>query len=395
MNQKSSPSRLLVVDDEVMNRKLLAMRLRQEGYHVTLAPDGCEALACIDRLPLDLVVLDIMMPGLDGMQVLAKIRERLAPAALPVIMATAKDDNQDVVQALKQGANDYVIKPVDFDILQARIQTQVRLKHMTTALEEANERMSQELLAAAEIQKSLLPKPLPEPAGIDLAWTYHPCEELGGDILNLFKLGDDHLGLYLLDVSGHGVPAALLSSALSHLLTPNRSEGSLLWEHMDDPEGPTLVNPSTVAGRLQSRFDFNADTCQFFTLHYGLLDLRERCYRYVSAGHPPPLLLNACGEAKIVEGTSPAIGLIENPVFGDHCIELKRGDRLVVYSDGLIEAVNAQDDDFDTSGLMDAFSTTRHECLDDSLSHVVATVENWAEGHPQDDVSMFALEVKE
>src|SRR5262249_34779536 len=153
------------------------------------------------------------------------IRSAHPATALPIIMATARDQREDVVQALQQGANDYVTKPIDFPVVQARIETQLALKRAVDEivalkrdleqrngdLHAANERMKRDLESAARVQRSLLPSAAPAVAEAEFSWIFRPCDLLGGDILNVFPIGDTHVGLYVLDVSGHGVPAALLS----------------------------------------------------------------------------------------------------------------------------------------------------------------------------------------
>jgi len=148
---------LLVVDDNEMNRDILSRRLRKKGHQVQVAEGGAEALEMIQNEAFDLVLLDIMMPVMDGFEVLEKIREKHGPSELPVIMATAKTESEDIVAALKIGANDYVIKPFDFPVVLARVHTQLALKKNRDALAQAHRRMKQDLEAAAAIQQTLLP----------------------------------------------------------------------------------------------------------------------------------------------------------------------------------------------------------------------------------------------
>lgn len=385
--------KLLVVDDERMNRELLARRLRGAGYVVEVAERGETALSCLHDRLVDLVVLDIVMPGIDGLEVLRRIRTEHSTTHLPVIMATARDGSEDVIAALKLGANDYVTKPVDLDVLQARIQTQVALKRKTEALEVANARMQEELLAAAEIQMALLPQSPPNCEGVRVAWAYRPCEELAGDILNVFQLDATHLGIYLLDVCGHGVPAALMSSALSHLLSPHPGEGTVLWERLTAPDGPHPVPPAQVAERLNARFQRESGSCQFFTMHYGILHLPTGAYSYVSAGHPHPLVLDTQGEGRFLAETSPAIAILDNPAFVEQQIQLTPGESLILYSDGILEARNEHREEFGDSRMREVFRSAQRSSMDQMLSDVVSAVERWTHGRPQDDISMVALEL--
>ena len=145
---------LLVVDDDEMNRVMLSRLLKRRGYAVTEANDGAAALELVDKHSFDLVLLDILMPGIDGLQVLENLRRTRSVAELPIIMATAADSSSDVVRALKLGANDYVTKPLDFSVVLARVQTQLSLKRAKEELEATNARMKKDLEAAAKVQRA-------------------------------------------------------------------------------------------------------------------------------------------------------------------------------------------------------------------------------------------------
>ena len=192
---------LLVVDDNEMNRDMLSRRLAKRGYEVLVAEDGYRALEMIEEQDFDVVLLDIMMPGIDGYEVLERLRREHGPGDLPVIMATAKDESQDIVRALELGANDYVTKPFDFAVVRARVSTQVALKKAQQALAAAHARMKKDLEAAARIQQSFLPTGDPGIDGVRFAWRYEPCDELAGDTLNIIPLDDKHVAVYVLDVS--------------------------------------------------------------------------------------------------------------------------------------------------------------------------------------------------
>ncbi len=258
---------LLVVDDDEMNRDMLSRRLRRRGHDVEVACDGAEALEKIAERQFDLVLLDVMMPGIDGLQVLEEVRRTQDMGDLPIIMATAKDESEDIVHALKLGANDYVTKPLDFPVVQARVRTQLALKRARRELEATRQRMKSDLLAAAKVQNALMPQSLPELDGASFAWRFLPCDELAGDILDVFWLGERRVGLYLLDVSGHGVPAALLSVTLNRIL-PHLEEASLLIDESSRPDENVLLSPARVAGRLNTRFPMNPETRQYFTITY-------------------------------------------------------------------------------------------------------------------------------
>ena len=175
--------RLLVVDDNEMNRDMLSRRLARRGHEGVTAEGGAVALELIGTEAFDVILLDIMMPGIDGLEVLKTVRETRGAADLPIIMATARDDSEDIVAALKLGANDYVTKPLDFQVVLARVQTQLALKRSRDALAAAHDRMKRDLEAAARVQQAQLPSKPPatsagsgrRPTSTDSAPSSTPC----------------------------------------------------------------------------------------------------------------------------------------------------------------------------------------------------------------------------
>lgn len=401
-------ARLLVVDDNEMNRDMLSRRLERRGFAVVCAEDGEKALAEIASGPFDAILLDIMMPGLDGWEVLKRIRAKHSATQLPVIMATAKDQREDIVQALAAGANDYVTKPLDFPVVLARVETQLSLKRAVDeiielkadlqrrndALEEANRRMKRDLESAARIQQALLPSGPPDVPGVDFSWVFRPCDELGGDILNMFRIGDSHVGLYVLDVSGHGVPAALLSVTLSRLLSAAPGQPSLVQKCANGSGAMAPVAPAAVAAELNRRFPIGENSEQYFTLMYGVLDVRSRELSYVSAGHPGPVYLRAGRPAEDLSGRGFPIGWIPDAEFQEQRLALAPGDRLFVYSDGINEAQNASREQFGRERIVQTVQQTRSVALDESLSRLVWQASEWSGGPFDDDVSALAFEIR-
>jgi sigma-B regulation protein RsbU (phosphoserine phosphatase) len=398
---------LLVVDDNEMNRDMLSRRLERRGYEVICAEDGEKALARIAAESFDLVLLDIMMPGLDGWEVLKRIRAIHPATALPVIMATAKDQREDIVKALSEGANDYVTKPLDFPVVQARVETQLALKRsvdeivsLKTALqrrnddlEEANRRMKRDLESAARIQQALLPSAAPDIPGVGFSWVFQPCDELGGDILNLFRIGEAHVGLYVLDVSGHGVPAALLSVTLSRLLTPAPGQSSLVQRRVNGNGHVTPVSPGEVAAELNRRFPVGENCEQYFTLMYGVLDVKSRELRYVSAGHPGPVLQQGSSPARDLSRSGFPIGWVPEVAFDEQTLTLGPRDRLFLYSDGINEARNGQKELFGHERMIEAVEQSRSDRLEQSLARLVGQAREFSGGPFDDDVSALAVEI--
>lgn len=385
---------ILVVDDGKVNREILSRRLGKSGFQVVLAEDGTEALKLVEERTFDLILLDVMMPGVDGLSVLKTVRQSFEPSQLPVIMTTAMDTSEDVVRALELGANDYVTKPINFPVLLARVQTQVGLKRATDALYQAYQEIKSDLAAASRIQQSLLPTVLPEAAGIEFQWRYEPCDELAGDTLHIFQLDSNHIGFYLVDVSGHGVKAALLASALRHVLSCEPGEGTLMHGRPGPAGERELIPPVGVAGQLNTRFPMNRETNQYFTFLYGALEVPNRRLRFTSAGHPPLILLRADGRAEPVKCPGPPIGFFVKAQYHEKELALESGDRILVYSDGVVEATNEDEVEFGADRLIASLLQTRAMSLDDSLTSLMDQVREWTGGRAQDDISVIGIAVR-
>ncbi len=385
---------LLVVDDDEMNRVMLSRLLTRGGYAVTAASDGAAALELVEKHSFDLVLLDILMPGIDGLQVLESLRRTRSVAELPIIMPTAEDSSSDVVRALKLGANDYITKPLDVSVVLARVQTQLSLKRAKDELEATNARMKRDLEAAGKVQRALMPNSLPKVQEFRFVWDFVPCDELGGDILDVFQLDEDRIGLYLLDVSGHGVQAALLSVTLNRLLA-QMAEGSLQFEEAGSQTESPLLSPAEIAARLNTRFQMDASPggVQFFTFLYGILNTHSSDFRYVSAGHPGPLHVRPDGEAILHPQEAFAIGWFPDATYQESVIELEPGDRLYLYSDGILEAMNSEDKLFGPERVVEALEGRRTLTLQGSVEGLVECGRQWCgDAGFADDVSILALE---
>ena len=416
--------RILVVDDDEANRLSLSRRLTRRGYSVDLAEDGPQSLAAIEAGDYDLVLLDVMMPGMSGLEVLTEVRKTRTAAELPIVMATARDASEDVVEALNLGANDYVTKPLDFAVAVARVATQIslrrsvrevkqlqeRLAAKNAELLEANddltraaERVQREMGMASALQKTFLPSRNPDEERLLLSWRFLPCEGLAGDGLGAIRLGPDHVALFLFDVSGHGVAAALTAVAASRMLSPPTDPSTILVDVPDDAEGaaPVPVDPETVIAELGARFPFTLQRTQFLTVFYGLLHLPTRKLCYASAGHPPAIYVRPDGSVERLDSTGPPAGIGEGSAQTE--VQLDVGGRLYVYSDGVTEAAPDADDDavaptpdeYGVDRLADLLTSKTSLNLAVTVEAVEQDLDRYRRGGPaKDDVSILAIELR-
>jgi sigma-B regulation protein RsbU (phosphoserine phosphatase) len=269
---------------------------------------------------------------------------------------------------------------------------EAELRRRTEELAAINAHLKRDLKAAARIQQALLPAVLPDTTPVRLAWTYRPCEELAGDLLNIFLLDDRRVGLYLLDVSGHGVAASLLSVTASHFLTPH-GDASLLRLPTVAGTPAGLARPGEVLRRLNVQFCSERSE-QFMTLFYGILDFTALSLCYANAGHPGPVVLSDGAAPRVLQNSGLPVGVMEQAEYEDAELALRSGDRFWLYSDGLPEAMNPTGEQFGTERLLAEFHACSSEALSDAVRRVLRAIETWAgERGPQDDISLVAFEV--
>ena len=266
------------------------------------------------------------------------------------------------------------------------------IKKREDELRQLNDKMKRDLQAAWAIQKALLPASSPLVKGFRAAWSYKPCDDLGGDILNIFKLDEKNIGVYVLDVTGHGLAASLLSVAVSHFLSPF-SESSFV-RHSHHGSRSAFAEPAEVAGKLNQQFSSNPEITQLFTMIYGILNVESREFRYACAGHPPPLLLSTDGAACFMAGSGLPIGVTADASFPEFSLRLKSKDRLYLYSDGVTEAKNTDRNLFGEERFLNAVSSTGERSLPESLEKVIDQVESWCRPNVlDDDLTLLACEL--
>ena len=321
------------------------------------------------------------------------------PAAVAEIRSALADQRECVVEILnyrRDGStfwNRLSITPVRDDSGEVShyigVQSDVTARREAEGrLRRANEALEHDLQLAARVQQALLPPSELHLGGLRIASAFHPCTDLAGDAVGVVAFPHGQVGLYLLDVSGHGVGAALLSFTLNHMLSPS-SEGALLIE--ETPRGLSVVPPSRVAERLNRQFPMDR-TRQYFTFVYGLFDRSRGRLQYVMAGHPAPILLPRTGLPAPLHGAGLPIGMIEHATYVDETVPLHPGDRLYFYTDGVIEALDASEQEFGYARLMAAVDRQRGRPLRAGLDAIADLVRNWSGGQLRDDVSLLAIE---
>lgn len=325
---------ILVADDDALNAALLKDRLEAGGHRVTIAADGREALSRLNEGPVDLVLLDIMMPELSGYEALREIKRDERFREIPVIMIAGLDELNSVAKCIELGADDYLPKPYKPVLLHARIKSclekkQLREQEQATyrALVRSQQHLAAELNEAAQYVRSLLPEPLK--GDITSEWLFVPSTQLGGDSFGYHWLDKDHLAIYLLDVCGHGVGAALLSISAMNVLRSHALPNT------------DFHNPGAVLTGLNDAFQMERHNNMYFTIWYGVFNRPRRKIVFARGGHPPAILLTGDppGQRNLVELKSPGLVIGSMPGLkyktGEHAVGAHA--QLFLFSDGVYE----------------------------------------------------------
>jgi phosphoserine phosphatase RsbU/P len=382
-------ARLLVVDDDCMNSALLQERLQTEGYVVEVVNDGRAALDKLHGETIDLVLLDIVMPDMDGYDVLKKIKADPKLQDIPVIMISGLDDLNSVARCIEIGADDYLPKPYKPVLLQARINACLEKKQlreqeqaMYRALVESQKHLAAELNEAAEYVISLLPPPLTT-GEVTTEWCFIPSTQLGGDSFGYHWLDEDNLAIYLLDVCGHGVGAALLSISAMNVL---RAQSLANTDFKD---------PAQVLMGLNEAFQMDRQNNMYFTIWYGVFNKKNRDICYARGGHPPAVLVT--GETKEtserIELKSPGlvVGTMSGVIYRSKRHPVGKYAELYLFSDGVYEISNPEDRMWDYQEFLDSLTAELPEGKK-RLDHIVAAAKKFrGSGNFEDDYSLLRI----
>ncbi len=392
---------ILVADDSALNRKLLVAILSKEECTIVQAVDGLDALSKARVEKPDLVLLDIMMPGKDGYEVCAELKADPKFASIPVIILSALTEPSDKVRALELGAVDYVTKPFDRGEVLARVRNQLKIRKLAASLQQANrdlvakqKDLDADLLAAGDIQLSLIPRARPEIPGFDMAWRFVPCSSVGGDIFNIVHLDETRIALYMLDVSGHGVPAAMVTVSVAQSLTP---DAGIVVEQVDghvagNVSGQVLRSPSKVVERLDAEFPIERFD-KYFTMVYLVLDTETGEMSYCNAAHPCPVVVRGNGGIEFMDAGGTLVGLCGVMPFDEGHLRLEPGDRVFLFTDGITEFVNRAGEEFGEERLRDLLALGRLLSVQAACDSVVTALGAFGQGmSPNDDVTITGFE---
>ena len=378
VNINSAAESILLVDDNPTNLQVLFQTLEGVGCKLLVAKNGEIALSIAGKALPDLILLDIMMPGIDGYEVCRQLKANRATSSIPVIFLSALGDTEDKVKGLQLGAVDYVTKPFQPDEVIARVNTHLTIHRLKREVESQKDQLEHELEVVSEVQRKLLPKQLPVIDGFKLSVHYETSRYAGGDYYDVIELPDNCWGFLIADAEGHSAPAAVLMAMTCALF--RSYPGS-------------AADPAEVIHYLNEHLCKVADP-SFMTALYAFYDASAHTMRMARAGHPLPMVFRN-SDQKAIELTCPGVyplGIepyeIEIPVTE---VKLEPGDRFLIYTDGLTERFDEEGQTYGEERLLKLLATDSAHDPQGVIGAIMADVEQFAGELPADDDQALLL----
>lgn len=380
--QERDIPRVLVCDDSPTTCATVKTVLENHGCFVALAYSGEEALQEIQKKCYDLLLLDIEMDGMSGLEVTATLREKqLETVFLPIILLTGNTDNESRLKGLEAGASDFLTKPFDPAELVARIRNFIGAKRIHDGLVTINKRLEEERDKVRQIQQGLLPELLPELPGHQFASLYYPCEKAGGDIYDAAMRPDGKLLLAVGDVSGHGIPAAMHMSIVRAVCHSAAARGLGVGE---------------ILAEMNRILIYGMDDSSFVTFFLSEYDPQTKRLRYASAGHPAPLIHDRAHDIITPLELTAAIPLGIEPEFSVEIYDiiLEEYHRLLIYTDGITEETNKDGLPFGEEGFQFVLEQASGMPPSSAVRLVLSSLHNFSGAESlRDDVTMLVMDV--
>ncbi|WP_339108653.1 SpoIIE family protein phosphatase [Thioclava sp. GXIMD4216] len=396
---------VLVVDDSKMQRRILSAQLSRSGYDVTEAASAEEALEICQQFEPDIVISDWMMTGMSGVEFCRKFREMPRAGYGYFILLTSKSEKAEVALGLQSGADDFLAKPVNGNELRARLQAGDRILRMERELTRKNQLLSstldelktvhegirRDLSEARQLQQSLVKERYRSFGSSEVTLMLRPCGQVGGDLVGFFPINARRVGLYGIDVSGHGITSALMTARLAGYLSGSSPDQNIalvlsdfgIYEGMDPGELATYLN-KLVLDEMQTE--------SYFTMVYADVDLVSGEVLMVQGGHPHPVKQRIDGTIELLGQGGLPVGLIEEAQYETFSTVLEPGERLILMSDGITEATAHDGQLLMENGLDSMLKTLSNLNGNGFLDALYWEVENYADGNLTDDVSAVFFE---
>lgn len=371
-----SYGRVLIADDQQPVLFALQMLLSGSGFSTETVTHPSRVLRALESESFDAVLMDLnytrdTIGGAEGLELVSKIRSM--DKLLPVVVMTAWSSVELAVDAMRRGASDFVQKPWENRDLLQKLQSQVARAHEQRQAQRQHE---EELHDAREIQQHLLPKTLPELSEFEIAALTRPLRAVGGDYYNVTRMDDRRTAICIADVAGKGMPAALLMSSLQAAMQSLSSQN---------------LEPQEMCRRLNRILCALTPMGKFISLFYGVLDSSERRLTYCNAGHNPPLLIRADGQAGELAAEGAVLGQFPDWSYRQNHMQLGSGDRLLLFTDGMVEASNTSEEPFEEHNLIRIARENPRTTARELMDLLIGAAFQHCGGHFQDDASLIVL----
>src|SRR5271163_1358791 len=383
MNQADQKKVVLVVDDAPTNIQIVKSILK-DLYEIRATTSGAKALELARITPLpDLILLDVMMPDKDGYEVCTQLKLGQETRDIPVIFLTGQTHVDEETRGFEVGAVDYIHKPFSPEVVKARVQTHLVLRGIREQLAHQLLTIQKELETARQIQLSILPSEIPKIEGLDIAARYVPMTAVAGDFYDFIVVDEKRIGILVADVSGHGMPAALIASMLKIALSSQVA-------HAADPAQVLLGLNRALCGKFQHHY---------VTAAYLFVDMRKRTLTYAGAGHPPLLLWGGSSKSvRAVMENGMFLGRFPFATYSSVELPLETGGRALLYTDGISETTNPADVEFGTDCFGQFLEAEQSTSADHFADRLLEELSRWStRGSAEDlddDITMVAIHVK-
>lgn len=370
--------------------------LRTQGYLVLTAATLSEAADRIGESPA-LALLDRSLADLEGPEAWEKLSRECRKADICCLELASSGHTAGNFLPAESGVPGTITMPAEASEILAKIDSQLTIRRLSYELELVHARLRKQQLEALEnrrsaslIQRSLLPDRFPKVDSFRFAWRFLPWEQVGGDLFNVLQLDEDTVMAYLFDVSGHGIPAAMVTVSIYQSLSLHT--GDIVKKSLKAPPYYDVPSPGNVLHELDLEYPFERFG-KFFTISYMLLDAVTGTVRYSNAGHPPPILVRAGGAQEILAAGGSIVGLGELVPFEEGRVSLDPGDRLYLYSDGITEFRDAGGELFGQQRLLQELGRQGKRPLDAACEKVFDSLDAFGKGSRQsDDMTLLAIE---
>ena len=380
MSESEDRKTLLLVDDAPANIQV-ANAILKDDYRVRVATSGAKALELVKAKPApDLILLDVEMPEMDGYEVCRRLKADPETREIPVIFLTGKTEAEDETRGFSVGAVDYIHKPFSPSVVKARVQTHLALRETREQLARQLSAIQHELEMARKIQLSILPREVPRVEGVEIAARYVPMTSVAGDFYDFIPVDEKRFGALVADVSGHGVPAALVASMLKIALAAQSP-------HASDPARVLAGLNQALCGKFETHF---------VTAAYLFVDTEKGTIDYAGAGHPPLVLCGkSAGSARAVQQNGLFLGMFPHAKYSAVQVPIAPGDRCAVYTDGVSEARNRAGEEFGTERIRGLLEASARDSPEKFASALLDEVGRWTQKAPgeshDDDITIVVV----